>query len=136
MQKKKSSGLIPAAITPIAEELTAHDAVIGIILFGSVARGSPRPFSDVDLCIVTRNPLSDTDRLELLSYGSEKIDVSIFSDLPVQIRFRVIKEGRVLFSKDSLALHRIKAATVREYLDIEPFIKRHCLHAITASEGS
>lgn len=136
MQKKKSSGPFPAIIAPIVEDLKAHDAVLGLILFGSVARGRPRPFSDLDLCIVTRNPVTDADRLELLSYGSEKIDVSIYSDLPVQIQFRVIKEGRVLFSKDSLALHRIKAATVREYLDFEPFIKRHCLHAIAASEGS
>jgi predicted nucleotidyltransferase len=136
MQKMNSPNIFPATITPIVEELKGHDAVLGLILFGSVARGCARPFSDVDLCIVTPKNTPDAVRMELLSYGSEKIDVSIFSDLPVQIRFRVIKEGRVLFSKDSLALHRIKAATVREYLDIEPFIKRHCLHAISASEGS
>jgi hypothetical protein len=72
--------------------------------------------------------------MDLLSYGSRTIDVSIFSDLPVQIRFRVLREGRILFCTDPLALHRLTAATVREYLDFEPFLRRHCLHAITAGE--
>ena len=135
MQKKNSPGLLTSAITSVIEELQVHDAVLGLILFGSVARGCARPYSDVDLCIVTKKNTPDAIRMELLSYGSEKIDVSIFSDLPVQIRFRVIKEGRILFFKDFLTLHRIRVATVREYLDLEPFIKRHCLHAITAAEG-
>jgi uncharacterized protein len=135
MPKKNSPGFLPSAITPVIKELQAHDAVLGLILFGSVARGCARPYSDVDLCIVTRKDTPDAVRMELLSYGSEKIDVSIFSDLPVQIRFRVIKEGSILFFKDLLTLHRISVATVREYLDLEPFIKRHCLHAITAAEG-
>lgn len=134
MQHKDSSGFLPAVIRPMVSELEAHDAVLGLILFGSVARGCARPFSDVDLCIVTKKNTPDTVRRELLSYGSEKVDVSIFSDLPVQIRFRVIKEGRVLFVRDFPALHRIRVATVREYLDLEPLIKRHCLHAITAAE--
>jgi len=41
--------------------------------------------------------------------------VSIFADLPLPIRFRVVKEGKTLFSKDPLTLHRMKIATVREY---------------------
>jgi hypothetical protein len=71
--------------------------------------------------------------MELLSYGSETIDVSIFEDIPLQIRFRVIREGKILFFKDPLTLHRIKTATVREYLDYEPILKRHCQHAISAA---
>ena len=135
MQKKNSPGSFPAAINPVVEELKAHDAVLGLILFGSVARGCARPFSDVDLCIVTEKNIPDAVRMELLSYGSETIDVSIFADLPLPIRFRVVKEGKILFVKDPLTLHRIKTATVREYLDYEPFLRRHYLHAITAAQG-
>lgn len=135
MQKKNSPATIIPTIAPVVEELQAKDAVLGLILFGSVARGSARPFSDVDLCIVTEKKIPDAVRMELLSYGSEKIDVSIFADLPLPIRFRVVKEGKILFFKDRLTLHRIQTATVREYLDYEPFLKRHCLHAISAAQG-
>jgi hypothetical protein len=135
MQKKNSPGSFPPAIISIVEELRAHDAVLGLILFGSVARGCARPFSDVDICIVTKKNIPDAVRMELLSYGSETIDVSIFEDLPLQIRFRVIREGKILFFKDPLTLHRIKTATVREYLDYEPFLRRHCMHAISTAQG-
>jgi hypothetical protein len=77
----------------------------------------------------------DAVRMELLSHGSKKIDFSIFSDLPVQIRFRTMKEGKILFFKDPLALNRLQAATVREYPDFEPFIRRQCFHAKSAAEG-
>ncbi len=133
MQDGKSAGDIPEAIAPVVEDLKQQDAVLALILFGSVARGCERPFSDIDLCIVTGYGTPEAVRAELLGYGSGKIDVSIFSELPVQIRFRVMREGKVLFVRDPLALHRILASSVREYLDIAPLIRRYCRHAIAVS---
>lgn len=114
----------------VLEELQAKDSVIAIILFGSVARGQARPISDIDICIITKRDIPETEESDLLSYGSEKIDVSLFRDLPPTIRFRVIKEGKTLFCRDPLALHRIKVDTVREYLDTAPLIRKYCLHAL------
>lgn len=117
-------------VTPIIKELSLKDDVIALVIFGSVARGQARSISDIDLCIVTPKDLPQSSRWDLLSYGSEKIDVNLFCDLPITIRFRVIREGRVMFCKNTLLFHRIKAETVREYLDIAPLIRRHCLHAM------
>jgi predicted nucleotidyltransferase len=119
-----------AAIKPVIDELRANDHTLALILFGSVARGDARKDSDIDLCIVTSRDIPEPDKMDLLSYGSGNIDVSFFWDLPVTIRFRVIREGKVLFCKDTLELNGIKADTVREYLDIAPLIHRHSLHAI------
>jgi len=117
-------------IAPLIREISLKEEVIALLLFGSVARGQARSISDIDLCIVTPRDLSQSDRWDLLSYGSEKIDVNLFWDLPITIRFRAIREGRVMFLKRPLPFHRIKAETVREYLDIAPLIRRHCLHAM------
>ena len=117
-------------ITPIIRELSLKDDVIALVLFGSVARGQARRISDIDLCIVTPGNIPQSNRWDLLSYGSQRIDVNLFCDLPITIRFRVIREGRVIFCKNALLFHRIKAETVREYLDIAPLIRRHCLHAM------
>ena len=117
-------------ITPLIRELFDKEEVIALILFGSAARGQMRSTSDIDLCIVTQRDLPQSGRWDLLSYGSHKIDVNLFWDLPVTIRFRAIREGRVLFCKDALLFHRIQAQTVREYFDIAPLIRRHCLQAI------
>lgn len=118
------------ALATVLDELHMKDAVIAIILFGSVARDQARPISDIDICIITTREIPETEESDLLSYGSEKIDVSLFWDLPPTIRFRVIKEGKTLFCRDSLTLHRIKVDTVREYLDTAPLIRKYCLHAL------
>jgi len=123
-----------ASLESVLEEFSTKESVIAVILFGSVARGKARPTSDTDLCIVTRQNLTEAEQIDLLSYGSEKIDVSLFWDLPLTIRFRVVKEGVPLFCRDPLALHRIRAATVREYLDTAPLIRKNCLHALGIAE--
>jgi len=38
--------------------------------------------------------------------------------------FRVFKEGKVLFNRDWLTLHRVRIKTVKEYLDFLPIIER------------
>ena len=132
MQGSEIADSIPdmQQINPIIRELSLKDDVIALVIFGSVARGQARSISDIDLCIVTPKDLSQSSRWDLLSYGTEKIDVNLFCDLPITIRLRVIREGRVMFCKNALLFHRIKAETVREYLDIAPLIRRHCLHAM------
>ncbi len=117
-------------IEPIIRELCHKEHVVALLLFGSVARGQARNTSDIDLCIVTPADIPQSERWDLLSYGSERIDLNLFWDLPVTIRFRAIREGRVLFCKDQLLFHRILVQTVREYFDIAPLIRKHCLHAM------
>jgi uncharacterized protein len=132
MQGSATTDLLPdmKQIAPLIRELSQKEEIVALVLFGSVARGQARSTSDTDLCIVTPRDLPQSDRWDLLSYGSKEIDVNLFWDLPVAIRFRVIREGRVLFCKDTLRFHRIQAQTIREYLDIAPLIRRHCLHAM------
>ena len=115
------------------EELRTNDNVIALILFRSVARGEAREYSDIDLTIITRTGIFKPEEHYLLIYGSRKVDVSLFFALPITIRFRVIREGKVLFCKDPLQLHRTKVKTVQEYLDIAPLIRRHCRHAMGIS---
>ena len=108
-------------IDKIIEPFKKNRDVISIYLFGSYARGREKPFSDIDICVVAAK---GADRDEILSHSSKKIDISIFHDLPLSMRFRVIKEGKLLFSRDELKLHRTIVATIRSYLDFKPHIMR------------
>jgi Predicted nucleotidyltransferases len=117
-------------IGPVIGELRNQENIIAVILFGSVARGNAGTLSDIDLCIVTSREISESEKHDLLSYGSRKIDVSLFYDLPLTIRFRVLREGKLLFCRDSLTFHRIVTKTVRQYLDSASLIRKHSLHAI------
>ena len=108
-------------IDKIIEPFKKNRDVISIYLFGSYARGREKPFSDIDICVVADR---DANRDEILSHSSKKIDISIFHELPLTMRFRVIKDGKLLFSRDELKLHRIIVATIRSYLDFKPHILR------------
>jgi predicted nucleotidyltransferase len=73
-------------INPVIDELCTKKNIIALILFGSVARGQSRQFSDIDLCIITRTDIAESERVDILSYGSGKIDVSLFHDLHYQVQ--------------------------------------------------
>jgi uncharacterized protein len=120
----------------IIEELAARNEVIAVILFGSLARGQAREISDIDICVITKKKVPEAVKMDLLSYGSKKIDVNLFYDLPITIRFRVIHEGKILTCRDTPALQAIMVDTVREYLDIAPFIRRNCLRVLGITEGA
>jgi predicted nucleotidyltransferase len=76
--------------------------VHSIILFGSLANGTQRAQSDVDLCIITK-PDSDVSlkqRIALNNSVPESIDISLLRELPVYICKRIFREGKVLYTED------------------------------------
>ena len=117
-------------IPSLAETLGQQRSVIAVILFGSVARNEQKPFSDIDICIVTDRTITDEEKAELAGYSSPSVEISFFHDLPVAIRYRAIKEGKILYCRDSLALRRVMKDTIRIYLDFQPVLRRYALHAL------
>lgn len=101
------------------------DEVHAVILFGSQATGRATPISDTDICFVTAHRSGPDIQRKLLSFGSKTVQVSLFSDLPPSVRFRVFRDGILLFCRDPLTLHRARGAAVRGYLNVRPLIDRH-----------
>jgi|AGTN01.2.fsa_nt_gi Nucleotidyltransferase domain. len=99
--------------------------VDAIYLFGSWASGRAKPMSDIDVCVIAKKDIPKEAKEAILSNSSRKIDIVFFYDLPYAIRFRVLKEGNPLYVKDALTVQRIKAETLKYYLDFRPVIKRH-----------
>jgi len=101
------------------EEIKKIKEVNAIILFGSHATGKAKPYSDIDLCVLTKKGVSKAVKEKILSNSSQKLDISLFSSLPPQIRFRIMKEGKLLFIKNKLELQRAEVATVKNYIDFK-----------------
>lgn len=99
-------------IQKITARLKSMDSVKAAILFGSYAKGKQREDSDVDLCVIT-SPESD----EPLELSSKKIDISLFHRLPLMMRYRVFRDGKLLFCKDAALLTKLKFWTIKLYLD-------------------
>lgn len=109
-------------IDQLVNKIKREKGVDAIYLFGSQASGRPKPYSDIDLCVITGK---NAKRESILSNSSDKIDTSIFWDLPLNIRFRVLRDGRPLYVKNRLNMHRIEVGTVLSYLDFKPLLERH-----------
>lgn len=107
-----------------------HPAVLAVYLFGSSARGTRRPFSDVDLCIISSRHLSRAEKEDLFSHAAPGFDISFFENLPLNIRYRIFREGKVLFCRDELQLQRVQGATVSRYLDFSHLLRRCCARVL------
>lgn len=94
--------------------------VVAVLLFGSQARAESVSSSDVDICLVLRPDNYDALTLfrKRLSYLKESnTDVHIFSQLPLYIRRRVLKEGKVLLCQDEDLLYEIAFRTAQAFED-------------------
>ena len=99
------------------------ESVLAVILFGSRARGDHRPHSDVDVCLVSTPEIRDRlvlGRMRLAYAGEVDLDVQVFQQLPLYVRHRVLKEGRVLHVRDEDALYDLAYRTVREWERFRP----------------
>jgi predicted nucleotidyltransferase len=94
--------------------------VVAVFLFGSRARGGSVPGSDTDVCLVlgpgNYGPMVvHRKRLSYLKEGNT--DVHVFSQLPLYIRRRVLKEGRILLCRDDDLLYEIAFRTAQAFED-------------------
>ncbi len=110
------------------------DSVMLAYLFGSRARGTSGPLSDVDVAVLLRGA-PDEDlmfdmRLEIIGglmgiLHINDVDVVILNQMPLALRFRVLRDGVLLYCRDRQAMIEFTARTVSEYLDFKPVLERH-----------
>jgi hypothetical protein len=98
--------------------------VLAVIIFGSAARDEQAPFSDVDICLVMMPPPKPSGlaglsykRLEYMKDNS--FDLRIFQQLPLYIRVRVLREGRILFVRDENQLYELAFRTAQAFEDFK-----------------
>src|SRR5271157_1170977 len=96
----------------LIEKVQSDSRVLALLVFGSYARGEP--YHDIDICLIIF-PSEDSSKI-LLNYVQavdEKFDVKVFSALPLYIRSRIIKEGKILLNKDYNTLFDIYLQTIK-----------------------
>lgn len=111
--------------------------ILAVFVFGSTARGEQTAASDVDVCLVLQpqkyDPLT-LSRKKLAYLQQLDLDIQIFQQLPLYIRRRVLKEGKVLFERDTDALYALAFRTAQEFEDFKPIY--HAYLAEVARAGS
>jgi len=96
--------------------------MVAVFLFGSQARGETTLASDTDICLMLRPGNYDAPTLfqKRLSYLKEtSADVHVFSQLPLYIRRRVLKEGKILLCCDEDVLYEVAFKTAQAFEDFK-----------------
>ena len=118
----------------LAELLVAEPAVVAAYLFGSVASETAGPLSDVDIALLIpdrRQRQVVCDRmLDALCrrLRTSRVDVISLADAPVPLRYRVVRDGQLMTSRDAPIVERFVAETVLQYLDFQPLRDRAFSH--------
>jgi predicted nucleotidyltransferase len=99
-------------------------------LFGSRARGEAGALSDVDVAVL----LSEDANRETVSgqlmdalaraLRTDRIDLVLLEQAPTPLRYRIVREGKLLQCADEEARVRFVTDTVMSYLDFKPLRDR------------
>lgn len=123
---KPSTG---ALVRQLEESLEPRSEVLEAYLFGSIARGTDEPRSDVDIAVYlveprpAETPFGYTAELAatlMTRLGAPRVDVVVLNDAPPLLYHRVLRDGIRIVSRDR------RATTTREGYALS----RYCDYAI------
>jgi predicted nucleotidyltransferase len=114
----------------LVETLASESRVVAAYLFGSVARGTVGPLSDIDVGLLVSDPseseavCSRTMDALCRRLQTSRLDVVSLTDAPVPLVYRVVRDGLLVACRDATVVERFVADTVLHYLDFKPLRDR------------
>ena len=101
--------------------------VVAAYLFGSLARQSISPLSDVDLAYLGTDSATEEwlydplyEALQRL-LGEGNFDLVPLRRAPLHLQFDVAMEGSLLLARDPVAVEDFSARAIMRYLDFKPY---------------
>lgn len=119
---KRNLSMIEKKFDKLCSFVKQDSRILAVFLFGSATRNEVHKGSDVDICLVMEKGNYTTGELyqKRLSYLKLfDMDIQIFQQLPLYIRIRIIREGKVLFCRNEDRLYEVVFRTIREFSDFE-----------------
>ncbi len=127
--RRKARRSDPLAVPVDLEAVAAcfdRPEVVAVYLFGSMAEGLETPLSDVDLAYLCADGAAE-DRIfdELYEslqrcLGEGNFDLVPLRRAPLHIQFQVATSGKLLASRDAVAVEGFSARAIARYLDFKP----------------
>lgn len=76
--------------------------VLGIVVYGSIAKGEENERSDIDVCIIAPNEDSSKIFKETLPLN---YDIKIFELMPLYLKMEVIENHKIIYTKNICELY-------------------------------
>jgi len=123
---------VPPVDAAARERLAAgldRDGVVAAMLFGSQARGTPGPLSDVDIAVWHDPGLDGARRFRLqldligaaeAALGTPEIDLVMLNGAPPLLRQRAIRDAVRLVERDHDERVRLETRAIIDYCDTAP----------------
>lgn len=111
----------------IREYCKNNKDIFAAYLFGSIARGTSRDNSDLDLSFMLNPDIKDTRQIydikikieiDLEEEFDRVVDVTIFSQANLRLKHQIIK-GQLIYGKSNKYRIRQEKNTVNNYLDMK-----------------
>ena len=122
-------------IGPQLEEYFAgQPQVLVAYVFGSQTTGKAGPLSDLDVAALLAGEPTPSEcfdaRLEFIGglmslLHTNDVDVLILNDVPLIMRYQVLRTGRVIFCRDRQAMIDFRVRTLNEFFDFKPVLDYH-----------
>lgn len=108
--------------------LTSHQQISAAWLFGSVAKGTNGPNSDIDIAVLMTAGIASEQRfdlrLELMDRAEEicqeKVDVIDMESAPLYLQHQIRKTDYLVVEKDKSRRVQFDVKSRREYFDFKP----------------
>lgn len=92
-------------------------------LFGSLARGKPRPLSDVDIAVfLSENANFPEKKMEIFGkladiLKTDEIDLVILNSAPLVLQMKILENKTIIADNDPFARHSYESLVMRKYFD-------------------
>jgi len=96
------------------------------LLFGSAARSTTTPFSDIDIAVGLKTGMHlDARDVGELTFRLEQatgrtVDLVLLDEAAPGVAYRAFRDGRLLFETDRAKRVALEARIILEYLDFKP----------------
>jgi len=102
----------------VVNKIKKDKDVLAVMLYGSYLRNK-KYARDIDICVILSKKMQTKEmsrkRMKYLSQANDKIDIQIFQLLPLYIRIRILKEGKILFSRNRKKVYEKAYEAIKEY---------------------
>ena len=113
------------------KQIFASEKEVDILLayiFGSQFRGKTGPLSDHDFAVLLSQKPSFQLKYKLKhrlvnALKSEKVDLIILNNAPIELKYHVITLGKTIFQKNIMIKTEFEADTLSRYFDYLPILR-------------